>query len=151
MKKLALILIVVLATVVVATAQGGNKKPASPSWATLQQWADAEVKSGGIYGRDWGEASPKLKWISKQMILMKFGANGWRALCFAQRESGLNPAALSRTNDHHLFQLNWSAHHNTFDYERLDRYDVGYGIQAAFSLSRGGRDFSPWAGGTYSC
>ena len=155
MKRIAILIAVLCVFVGFGISNGfaQGKTRANPTWATLDQRATKEIKHGGIYSRRWGAASPKLKAIVTQMILMKFGHGyiGQKALCYAQRESGLNPLALSSTNDHHVFQLNWSAHHNTFDYARLDEPDVGYGIIAGWRLSKGGRDFSAWAGGSHSC
>jgi hypothetical protein len=132
------------------TAHASTKKSASPTWATLNQWGNREIKRGGIYGRGWGQASPKLKYLAERMIVMKFGKDS-PALCYARRESGLNPAALSRTNDHHLFQLNYAAHHNAIDFNKLDTFALGYGIVKAWQMSSHGTDFGPWQGGSYSC
>lgn len=143
-----LLVALIALTANIGTAQA--KKPAT--FATLNQWANTEIKNGGIYGRGWGQASPKLKFIVTQMIFIKFGDNwvGRKMLCYAHRESGLNPMALSRTNDHHVFQLNYSAHNGSFDFTRLDKPDVGYGITSAWRLYRGA-GFTPWAGGSHSC
>lgn len=148
-RKPIIIAIASLAIFVGSSAQASKEA----SWATLAQRADNEVRNGGVYSRRWGAASPKLKALVTTMIYKKFGHgyNGKRMWCYANRESGLNPWALSRTGDHHVFQFNHYAHHRTLDFNRLDKPDVAYGIIAAYRMSKGGTSVSPWAGGAYSC
>lgn len=136
-----------------ATNSGAASSKKQKTWATLAQDAQREVARGGIYGRSWGAVSPRLKQIATEMIYFKFGRGyaGKKAWCYAYRESGLNPMALSRTNDHHLFQLNYAAHHHSIDFSRLDKPDVAYGVEAAYRMSHGGSNWSPWNGGSYSC
>lgn len=136
----------------IAQAEKNHKKIVNPTWATLQQWANKEIQNGGARSREWGDASPKLKYISKLMIYRAFGSGytGEKMLCYANRESGMNPWALSETGDHNLFQINYVAHHSYIDFNRLDKPDVGYGILAAKKLYNVA-GYSPWSGGKYSC
>lgn len=152
MKTLTAMLIVTLSFFIVGGASGHKTKTVSPTWATMDQRASAEIKAGGVYSRGHGAASPKLKAIVTRMIYMRMGHgyHGKKMWCYANRESGLNPGALSPTNDHNVFQFNWSAHHNSLDFNKLDEPRVGYAIIAADRMFKGA-GYSPWAGGSHSC
>jgi Lysozyme like domain len=71
---------------------------------------------------------------------------GWRcgpALRVARCETGgtFYARALGRAGERGLFQIH-PVHFRTFDRRRL--FEPRYNARAAFRLSRGGRDWSPW-------
>lgn len=150
MLKLPLTLVVALAVGSGFGASTAQAHKQHVSWATLEQRANTLIALGAVHSTRHGDASPVLKYIETQMIYMKFGKDAPRAWCYANRESGLNPGAISSTDDHSLFQINRSAHSQQFDFARLDRPEVGYGITAAWRLYRGA-GWQPWAGGSYPC
>jgi hypothetical protein len=79
-----------------------------------------------------------------------YGPNAVRwSLCVVNRESGGNPGAISRTDDHGLPQFNRPSH-PWIDYTRLKR-DPPYAVAIFVRMSRGGSYRSPWSGGHYSC
>jgi hypothetical protein len=151
--KNTLLLFITLGVMLLSLSAQAATTSRTPSWATLAQQAQREIKNGGVYSRRWGAASPKMKSIITSMIYSKFGHGyiGKRMWCYANRESGLNPIALSSTGDHSTFQFNYYAHHNSLDFGRLDKPDVAYSIEAAYRMSGGGTKTSPWSGGSYSC
>jgi Lysozyme like domain len=65
------------------------------------------------------------------------------AIRVATCETGgtLNPRARGRLGERGLFQIH-PVHFRTFNPRRL--FEVLYNVRAAFRLSRGGRDWSPW-------
>jgi soluble lytic murein transglycosylase-like protein len=64
------------------------------------------------------------------------------------RESGFNPGAVnSSSGAAGLFQF---LGHPQFSTWRL-LHDPAYAVDAAWSLSHGARDRSPWYGGSYNC
>ena len=104
---------------------------------------------GGVYSHGYGAATARMKQLTASLIVQRFGASSSRALCFARRESGLNPVAVSATDDHGAFQVNRPTHPQ-FDYWRMD-HDPAYGVWAGWVVSSRGRDWSPWNGGSYAC
>lgn len=72
-----------------------------------------------------------------------------RAFCIVGRESSWNPRAVSSTGDYGLFQINYSAHHSSYDWSRI--LQPAYNTAVAWRLSNRGTDFSPWKGGRYWC
>jgi membrane-bound lytic murein transglycosylase MltF len=87
---------------------------------------------------------------AKKEIRRLWGPQAPRAFCIVGRESSWNPRAVSRTNDHGLFQLN-AIHART--YGRVwwaRRYDPVANVRMAWRLYRGA-GWSPWAGGAYRC
>ncbi len=72
-----------------------------------------------------------------------FGAN-WkmaRAICTA--ESGLNPNAVSSTNDHGLCQINWPSHRNKVN-SLSELYDPEINLRVAAQISGNGIKWTPW-------
>lgn len=145
MRVSAAILVAIVLLAIAATANGKTSVN-SVSWATWEQRAQKEIKAGGIYSTRHASASPKLKYIVIQMIYMRFGHGyvGYHMYRCALRESGFNPGAISRTNDHGTFQINYAAHHDSFDFWKID-HSPGYGINAAWRLYQGA-GFGPWYG-----
>jgi hypothetical protein len=93
-----------------------------------------------------------MKNLSRRLVIERFATAGndavrW-ALCVVGRESAFNPGAINTSSGAAgLFQFlghpqysNWSLTH-----------DPVYQVRAAWSLSHGARDRSPWYGGGYSC
>lgn len=146
MRVCAATLTVIICCLIMAGVANGKTHSNKVTWATWEQRAQKEIKAGGVYSHRHGAASPKLKYIIQQMIYMKFGHgyNGYHMMRCAARESGFNPFAISRTNDHGTLQINYAAHHRTFDFNKID-HSPGYGIIAAVRLF-GGSGFGPWYG-----
>lgn len=86
---------------------------------------------------------------AKKEIRRLWGPNATRAFCIVARESNWDPKAVSRTNDHGLFQLN-AIHARAFGSDWAHRYDPVENVRMAFRLYKAA-GFSPWAGGRYSC
>lgn len=137
--------------VIVIAALAGPAQSASPEKNAAA--ARHEAKTGGILGRGWGQATPRMKLLARKVIVDRFAPAGQyavnKALCYATRESGLNPGAVSRTGDHGLGQINYYAHHRTYDFARI--YDPVYNAGVMWAMSAGGTRWGPWAGGTHSC
>jgi hypothetical protein len=130
-----------------SAATGGVVKRPHPLSLAVQ--ARLEVRRGGIYGTCYGCASSRLKSLTAALIRQRFGVYAARALCFARRESGLNPGAISSTDDHGAFQINRPTH-GQFSYWLMD-HDPAYGVQAGWVVSDHGTNWGPWAGGRYTC
>lgn len=120
---------------------------------SLTQQARQLAAHGGIRSSRYGDATPRLKALTAELIRRRFRAAGWgavaRALCIARRESGLNPGAVSSTQDYGVSQIHVAAHPEYSAY-RLTR-DPVYSVNAFWRLSNHGRDWSPWNGGRYAC
>jgi hypothetical protein len=124
--------------------------------AMTQKQLEAEARyvavHGGVICTRWGCATPYMKRLSRELVYRQFrrtGTERW-ALCVVERESGFNPGAVSRTNDHGLAQFNAPSWSHLYDMRRLKR-DPVYAVKSFFRLSGGGRSTSPWRGGGYSC
>lgn len=76
-------------------------------------------------------------------VCHRFGARCSIMLRVAWCESHLNAHAISRTGDWGLFQINYLAHHREFNFGRM--LDPTYNTYAAWRLSGGGRNLSPWS------
>lgn len=127
--------------------------PLSSSAPSLTSQARFEYAHGGVLSSRWGAATPRMKSLSRQLIVARFASAGsyavQKALCYAQRESGMNPGAISSGGDHGLGQINWSAHHSTYDFGRI--HDPVYNVGVMWAMSARGTQWGPWAGGSYSC
>lgn len=86
---------------------------------------------------------------ARQKIQKLWGPQAPRAYCIVKRESGWNPRAVSRTNDHGLFQIN-GIHSYTMRDSWARRYDPVTNVLMAWRLYRAA-GWSPWAGGAYRC
>lgn len=96
------------------------------------------------YSTCWGCASPQVKEAVRQYLMQTVG---YPLVACAYRESGYNPSAISRTNDHGVFQFNYAAHHGWIDFARLDRGDVYYNVMLAKKLYHDS-GLAPWG---YHC
>jgi len=96
------------------------------------------------YATCWGCASPQVREAVRQYLLKTVG---YPLINCAYRESGYNPSAISRTNDHGVFQFNYSAHHGWIDFARLDRGDVYYNVYLAKKMYADS-GLAPWG---YRC
>jgi soluble lytic murein transglycosylase-like protein len=68
-------------------------------------------------------------------FFQKYFGNDWviaKAICSA--ESGLNPTAVSPTNDHGLCQINWPSHSKKFNYDLSATYDPETNIRIAAQI-----------------
>lgn len=121
------------------------------SQPTLEREARKVARTGGIVCSRHGCATPYMKRLSYELVARLFDSNNeaW-ALCVVRRESGGNPGAVSRTDDHNLAQFNRPSWQHAYDFDLL-AWDPVYGARSFFNLSGGGRSRSPWNGGTYSC
>jgi hypothetical protein len=101
---------------------------------------------------NYGGVSASVRARVRREIRRQFPASEWRwAYCVVGRESGWNPRAVSRTNDHGLFQLN-IIHASYFTRAGMWglRYTIRGGTRMAYLLWRAaGR--SPWYGGHRAC
>lgn len=88
-------------------------------------------------------------------IKRTFRGHEAQARCIARHESGMDPTAVSPTDDHGLFQINaswfgkvvrWRGHVKHI--QRRWILNPLYNAQVAWIISRGGTDWWPWA--TYS-
>lgn len=121
----------------------------NPPAQTLEAQAAYTAAHGGVTGTCYGCATGQMKTLVARLIAKRFGGAASRALCFARRESGLNPAAISRSDDHGAFQINRPTHPQ-FNYGRMQR-DPAYGVWAGWVVSDHGTDWGPWSGGAYAC
>lgn len=145
MRRLAAMIIVGFALTTVATAS-------TFSSASLHSQARYVAMHGGIQGSCAGCATYRMKYLARQLVIERFssaGSNAVRwALCVVGRESGFNPGAInSSSGAAGLFQF---LGHPQYSYWMLT-HDPVYQVGAAWNLSHGARDHSPWYGGNYNC
>lgn len=98
-------------------------------------------------------ATTQMRRLSRELVAARFRPAGPAAVriavCVVGRESGFNPGARSTTGDHGLPQINYSAHRDTVDWQRI--YDPVYALDVMWTISRGGTSWTPWQGGRYPC
>lgn len=143
---IALALVAAVVLLVVATdARGDNVDRMSQ--ARLERAAHRAVVKGGVHSTRWADASPWLRRLSHELVERAFGetTRGW-ALCVVGRESGFNPGAVSRTDDHGLPQINRPSH-PWVNYARIVR-DPVYAVAVMVRLSDHGASRGPWG---WSC
>jgi len=88
-----------------------------------------KVAKRQVYGTCWGCASRYMRRLQEELILRYFPSwNEGLALCIAHRESGLNPHAISRTNDHGVAQLNRPTWDSRWNPRVLYAHPGGLGI-----------------------
>ena len=148
MRKITPLAFLVALVILVAAPLGSS----APQQSLVSQ-ARYEYAHGGVLSSRWGAATPRMKSLSRQLIAARFAPAGayavQMALCYANRESGMNPGAVSSGGDHGLGQINWSAHHNTYDFSRM--HDPVYNVGVMWAMSAHGTRWGPWAGGSHSC
>jgi hypothetical protein len=117
------------------------------SQRVLEREARKVAVHGGVTGSCWGCATPYMKRLSYELIDRAFSSSyrSW-AHCIVNRESGYNPGAVSRTDDHGLPQFNRPSH-SWINYTKVKR-DPPYAVACFVRLSRGGSNQGPWG---YSC
>lgn len=86
---------------------------------------------------------------ARKEIRRLWGKQAPRAFCIVGRESHWNPRAVSRTNDHGLFQIN-AIHSRSMSDLWARRYDPVVNVHMAWRLYRGA-GWHPWDGGAYAC
>ncbi len=96
-----------------------------------------------------GSATASTVAQAKQEIRRLWGSQAPRAFCIVGRESSWNPRAVSRTNDHGLFQIN-AIHARTFGPMWARRYDPVANVDMAWRLYLAD-GFGPWRGGRWAC
>lgn len=148
---LALLLLVVLVVVLVfadrASARDRVDRMPQPA---LERAAIRAVAVGGVRSSRYGDATPWVKRLSRELVERAFAGDARRwALCVVARESGWNPGAISATNDHGLAQINRPSHRG-ISYARLV-VDPPYAVAVFVGLSDGGANRSPWRGGSHAC
>ena len=142
------------AMIMVSVALGTGIATASTfsTSTSLQAQARYTALHGGIQGSCFGCATSRMKYLSRQLVIQQFqragsGAVRW-ALCVVGRESGGNPGAVnSSSGAAGLFQF---LGHPQYSNWMLTHDPVGQ-VRAAWQLSHGAQDRSPWYGGGYSC
>lgn len=125
---------------------------ATSSATTLDQQARHLANHGGIRSSRYGDASPQMKRLAWKLVVQTFRRAGAdsarRAVCIAGRESAWNPGAINSSSGAvGLFQF--YGHPQWSSWRIL--HDPAYAVRAAWQLSRHGRDFGPWEGGSYRC
>ena len=116
---------------------------------TLAAAARYTANHGGVLSTRYGAATRYMKTLSRQLVVRRFrGRSLSRWLCIVERESAFNPGAVNTSSGAAgLFQF---LGHPQFSTWRI-LHDPAYAVDAAWSLSHHGTDFSPWLGGSYSC
>lgn len=134
----------------------------------LEREARKVGRHGGILchtvGVGAGCATRYMRRLTGELVERAFRPGGpaavrW-ATCVAARESGLNPAAVSATNDHGAGQLNLPSH-PWLHVARIAWPTAGsptgwasdpvYSVAVFARLARLGENRSPWHGGRYAC
>ena len=139
----AVVVIVLLVTAVDAKADRVDHLRQT----TLERAAHRAVVHGRIRSTRWGDATPWLRRLSRELIERAFtGSSRSWALCVVERESGFNPGAVSRTDDHGLPQINRPSH-SWVNYSRIVR-DPVYAVAVMVRLSDHGANRQPWG---WSC
>lgn len=143
---LGLLLVAVLVLLVAVTDARADNVDRMPQ-RQLERAAHAAVHNGGIRSHRYGDASPWLRRLSRELVERAFtGSSRWWALCVVNRESGFNPGAISRTDDHGLPQINRPSH-PWVNYPRIIR-DPVYAVAVMVRLSERGQSRGPWG---WSC
>lgn len=144
MRRLAAIMVLlILPSAAIATAS---------TYRPLHAQARHVALHGGITGSCAGCATPQMQYLARRLVIERFSHAGsdavrW-ALCVVNRESGFNPGAInSQSGAAGLFQF---LGHPQYSYWSLT-HDPVYQVNAAWALSHGARDRSPWYGGNYNC
>lgn len=145
----AVIIACLVVTVAAGYAAGRGEAVTQVKAPNLEATARYVANHGGITGSCYGCATPRMRGLVAQLIIKRFGSYAGRALCFARRESGLNPGAISASDDHGAFQVHRASYH-PFDYWRLD-HDPVYSVAIGWVVSDHGTNWGPWAGGRYAC
>jgi hypothetical protein len=121
------------------------------AWALLIAYVVALVVACASAGQGDSQTM-KPRWLAAIVYKQFRPAGMWavqKAYCIVGRESTWNPRAISPTGDYGLFQINYSAHHRSFDWSRI--LEPHYNTYVAWRLSNRGHNWQPWAGGSYSC
>jgi hypothetical protein len=131
---------------------GQTAAQAERSASPLHKQARWVALHGGIKGQCWGCATPRMQYISRQLVIERFQTAGseavrW-ALCVVRRESGFNPGAVNQSSGAAgLFQFLGHPQYNSW----MLTHDPVYQVRAAWQLSNGARTRSHWYGGGYNC
>lgn len=126
-------------------------------FSRLAKAARYEAQHGGVLCSRHGCATPKMKWLVRQLIFYRFRPAGSRAVktadCIAEAESGFNPGAISRTKDWGVGQINEAAHEPDYPWWWQPRagfkyavLDPVYNIGIMRSMSKRGTSWTPWTG-----
>lgn len=149
---------VILATCFV----GGAGAQGTVSLARKARW---EAQHGGIRSTRYGDATQRMKTLSRQLVVRRFARAGgdavrW-ALCVVERESGFNPGAVNSTAIAPDVPVAGAGHASglpqivVYYHRWVDRWkllhDPAYAVAAMYRLSNGGLVRGPWQGGGYSC
>lgn len=146
-------LALVLALVLVARAASGPVSPATradagqgPSGISLQFRTGNARPEGPSRQAAYAQGSSpqdghRIRSIRSAICSVFTGSRCGPAIRVARCESRLYPRAVGSAGERGLFQIH-PVHFRTFSARRL--FEVLYNVRAAFRLSRGGRDWSPW-------
>lgn len=111
----------------------------------LAKVADKAIRKGHVYSSRWGDASPWLRSLVREMVerrFSEFGTQRW-ALYVVNRESGFNPGAINSSSGTTGIAQIHPAYHRWVDYYLVKR-DMRYALATFVRLSRGGRSTGPW-------
>jgi len=136
------VLLLIALIAAVADAKGADRVDRL-SRAQLEHAAERAAATGGIRSHRYADATPWMKRLARELIERAFPreSRAW-ALCVVGRESGFNPGAISRTDDHGLAQINRPSH-PWVNVRRLV-VDPVYAVAVMVTLSDGGANRSPW-------
>lgn len=162
------IIVVVAALALAAGAAAAGDRVDLLTTGQLEREARKVALNGGIVCHTPGVgaacATPYMRRLVRELVERRFRPDGpfaiaW-GLCIAGRESGFNPAAVSRTDDHGAGQLHRPAH-PWVSYGRIAwRTNVSptgwagdpvYSVAVFHRLSRGATNRGPWRGGAHPC
>jgi len=153
MRAWALLIAYVVVLVVACSMAASGDSEVKHSNRTLAAELRWTARHGGAYSHAYGAASTYTKTLARRLVVETFAPAGSYAvrkmLCIVSRESNFNPWAISRSGDYGLAQINYYAHHDSFDWRTI--LDGAHNLRVAWRLSSGGRNFGPWAGGSYAC
>jgi hypothetical protein len=141
-----LVLLILTLVAVAADAKGADRVDRMRTPA-LERASIRAAATGGIHSHRYGDATPWMRRLSRELVERAFtgSARSW-ALCVVNRESGFNPGAISRTDDHGLPQINRPSH-SWVNYGRIT-VDPPYAVAVMVKLSRHGHSRGAWG---YSC
>ena len=142
----AMVVLLVALIAACADAKASDRVDRLPQLA-LERAAIRAAATGGIRSSRYADATPWMKRLSEELVERAFPRSARSmAFCIVNRESGWNPGAISRTDDHGLAQINRPSH-PWVSYGRIT-VDPVYAVAVFVRLSDRGRDWGPWG---WSC
>jgi len=137
------IIVLLLAVLAVVADADGADRVDRLSQARLERAAERAASTGGIRSSRYADATPWMRRLARELVERAFPRGSRQtALCIVDRESGFNPGAISRTDDHGLPQINRPSH--PWVNVRRIVVDPVYAVAVMVRLSHRGRDWGPW-------